>query len=460
MSYAGCLRWEAPACHLKWNAPELSKVAFEGTLYSSTGFDAEQFAKLYEEQGPAALTTLDGPFALALWDRHRKQLLLAHDPKGKRPVYYQWTEQGIAFGFSLESLRQFLQEPLEIEPLSVAKYLVYGHVPAPRTLLRGVAKLPAGHYGLWRDGRFVLRRYFDLVRKEENETPLDAWEQLQNAVRKRLSPETPAGVLLWGGADSGLLAAAMTEETQAAVLQTFSIGFESAFPHESLRARQTANFFGTDHHERIVKKNEIRPALEQLARQKEEPIGDAALLSHRLLAEWARSRVSVVLSAHPVFGMPLGFSPPEISTLMRRHWEPEALYQEMRIETPEKLFLSGMPLPILHQSSRSFDLEVRLPFADCPVPPLLKTARKKKLPSAILKRTCEPESLPDPLWLKKEMKEWMFETLHPMRLKKEGLFDPLVVQQMLREQDAGAADHRKKLWSLLTLEWWREQWRV
>lgn len=184
------------------------------------------------------------------------------------------------------------------------------------------------------------------------------------------------------------------------------------------------------------------------------------------------------------------FNALELARLLQQPIAPEELYSEAgRYFPPErnpqgngelylyqKLYLQDDILTKVDRASMACSLEVRAPFLDkevveflsplpyswklrgCTTKALLKGAMKKKLPSKIRNRSKQGFALPTAQWIKKDLKEKVFATLHPAKIKREGWFDPLYVQQLLQEHQQGKADHHKKLWTLLAFEWWLERW--
>ena len=125
-----------------------------------TQSDTEVLVHLYEDEGPEFLTHLNGMFALAIWDARRQQLLLARDRLGKKPLVYRYESGRLMFASELKALLQVPGVPREIDPQALDEYLTYQYVPHPRTIFRGIAKLPPGHYALWRDGRLDVQPFW------------------------------------------------------------------------------------------------------------------------------------------------------------------------------------------------------------------------------------------------------------------------------------------------------------
>ena len=163
-----------------------------------TQSDTEVLVHLYEDEGPKLLTHLNGMFALAIWDAKRQQLLLGRDRLGKKPLVYRHEPGRLLFGSELKALLQVPDMPREIDPLALDEYLTYQYVPHPRTIFRGIAKLPPGHFALWRDDRLEVLPYWQPDFKAEDDCPAADYARqlrglLTSSVEMRLQSEVPLG---------------------------------------------------------------------------------------------------------------------------------------------------------------------------------------------------------------------------------------------------------------------------
>jgi asparagine synthase (glutamine-hydrolysing) len=265
--------------------------------------DTEVVAHLYEERGEDAIAALDGMFALAIWDARKRRLVLARDHFGKKPLYYWHDAQRLVFGSEIKALLA-AGVPVEMAEENLGEYLAFGYVPTPRTLFRGIRKLPpasllvadaggvAAPHAYW-DLRFPpageaarvgLREAADRVR-----------DLLFAAVRKRLVADVPLGLLLSGGVDSAAVAAIMARLVPGSV-RTFTVGFEGdAFFDERPHAERVARHLDTEHHASIVRP-QAASLLETLVDHHDEPFGDSSALPTYLVAREARARVTVALN--------------------------------------------------------------------------------------------------------------------------------------------------------------------
>src|SRR3990172_5478437 len=174
--------------------------------------DTEVLIHLYEERGIDCLSALNGMFGLALWDAAEQRLLLARDPFGIKPLYYMPLEDGrLAFASEIKSfLAGGLLKP-EVDAEALHQFLNFLWVPSPKTLFKGVFKLMAGHYLVWRQGHFNIRRYWEgippatPIRRSEPELIEDLRGLLSAAVRRHLVSDVPLGVFLSGGLGSSAL---------------------------------------------------------------------------------------------------------------------------------------------------------------------------------------------------------------------------------------------------------------
>jgi asparagine synthase (glutamine-hydrolysing) len=266
----------------------------------ATDGDTEAIAHLYEEEGPDCVRSLHGMFALAVWDTRRRQLLLARDRLGKKPLFYAHRGDTLSFASELGSLIQDREIPREIDREALDRYLTYAYVPAPHSIYRAVRKLPPASTLIWRDGTVSQERYWrlDYSRKRTVGDVAELHEEIRAAiraaVRRRLVADVPLGALLSGGIDSSAVVAAMAEQSSEPI-KTFSIGFEHEDYNELPHAREIARRFGTDHHEFVVRADAVE-ILPRMVRHYGEPFADSSAIPSFYLAELTRRQVTVALN--------------------------------------------------------------------------------------------------------------------------------------------------------------------
>jgi asparagine synthase (glutamine-hydrolysing) len=290
-------------------------VVFNGEIYNhhelrsrlelgghgfATHSDTETIVHLYEDRGPAFVDPLRGMFGIALWDSKRRQLTLARDRVGIKPLYYWATPEGLAFASELRSFLALDNFPRRIDPNAIARYLSLGYIPDPLCVFQGVRKLPPGHILEWSAERGVrTEQYWSPVRPENTHldarTATDELKRLLLAeVGSHLESEVPLGAFLSGGVDSSSVVALMTRLMNRRV-QTFSIGFEDRRYNEAPDAALVARELGTDHTELILKPDADR-LIEDVIRACDEPFADSSALPTFLVSQLARRHVTVALS--------------------------------------------------------------------------------------------------------------------------------------------------------------------
>jgi asparagine synthase (glutamine-hydrolysing) len=261
--------------------------------------DTEVILHLYEDHGTDCLRFLRGMFAFALWDGPRRQLFLARDRLGKKPLSYQQDAQGLRFASEVKAILQDSEVAARPDPVGISHYLTYGYVPGSGSAFLGVRKLPAGHYLTWRDGRTEVVRYWRLRRDQKQERPEEEWCQeilarLEEAVRLRMISDVPLGAFLSGGIDSSAVVALMSR-AGAGPVKTFSIGFEEPEYDELKYARLVAERFGTEHHELVVRPD-AAAILPKLAWHYDEPFADSSAVPTYYVAQMTRQYVTVALN--------------------------------------------------------------------------------------------------------------------------------------------------------------------
>jgi asparagine synthase (glutamine-hydrolysing) len=268
----------------------------------ATDCDTEVLVHAYEEWGDAFAERLRGMFAIALWDKRRRRLLLVRDRFGIKPLFYRHAEGGLSFASELKAMLEQPGFSREIDPQAVAAYLAFNSIPAPLTIFKEARKLLPGYLLTWERGEVALRRYArpgavpaDEARSgSAQELAAELREVLDDSVRAHLVADVPVGVLLSGGVDSGGLAALASKHVEEP-LRTFSIGFEEEGFNELSRARLVAERYGTDHHELVLRPDAVE-LLPKLVEAFDEPFGDSSALPTYLVSELAVSEVKVALS--------------------------------------------------------------------------------------------------------------------------------------------------------------------
>ena len=269
-----------------------------------THSDTEVIVHAWEEWGSACVERFRGMFAFAIWDRNRRTLFLARDRLGIKPLHYAWLADGsLIFASELKALLLHPALGRDIEPEAVEDYFAFGYVPEPRTILKGVRKLAAGHHlTIRRDApRPEPVQYWDVPFAEApirdaKQTGAELIERLQEAVRIRLIAEVPLGAFLSGGVDSSAVVAMMARVMgDSGPVNTCSISFGDPAFNESRYAEQVAQRYGTVHRTEQLDVEQFG-LLDRLAGLYDEPYADSSALPTYLVCELARRQVTVALS--------------------------------------------------------------------------------------------------------------------------------------------------------------------
>jgi asparagine synthase (glutamine-hydrolysing) len=259
--------------------------------WNSTG-DTEVVLRLLATEGSACLNRLVGMFAFASWDSSSKTLLLARDRLGIKPLYYRLLPDGIAFASELKAL-MLLGTP-QVDESAVRDFFFHGYIPAPKSVYRGIHKLPAAHILKWRAGKVEIERYWNpstaIVARSAEDTVGELDALLREIVPQHTVSDVPVGVFLSGGIDSAVTAYYLDAP------RTYTLGFEAGSRSEAEAARQVAAHLDTEHLEMTAPQADFAGALDKIPKMFDEPFGDSAAWSNYLVAQFARREVTVALS--------------------------------------------------------------------------------------------------------------------------------------------------------------------
>ncbi|MEH0843450.1 N-acetylglutaminylglutamine amidotransferase [Micromonospora sp. CPCC 205711] len=324
-----------------YNYRELrEELQAKGHRFFSTG-DSEVVIKAYAEWGLDFVDHLIGMFAVAISERDTGRLVLARDRLGIKPLYLAETPGVVRFASTLPALLAGGGVDTSIDPVALAHYLSFHSiVPPPRTILRGVTKLPPATVRVYEpDGRSHERVYWDpsFTRAAERaDWSEQDWqdallESLTTAVRRRMVADVPVGVLLSGGLDSSLVVALLAGEGQTG-LSTFSIGFDAVGGREGdefVYSDLVAKTFGTDHHQLRVAAQDLVPPLEAAVAAMSEPMVSHDCVAFYLLSQEVSKHVKVVQSGQGADEILGGY-----------HWYPPlaGIDREQALETYAKAF--------------------------------------------------------------------------------------------------------------------------
>jgi len=288
-----------------YNYPQLRKqLQAEGVQFFSSG-DTEVILKAYEAWGEQCVEKLIGMFAFAIWDARIEKLFIARDRLGIKPFYYSYTGDAFYFASNTQALLSTgkIDTSIDIEALQ-HQFTLHAVVPAPRTILKGIRKLPPGHF-MWvgKKGVSDAKAYWQLSARRTQQRSEQEWieqiqQALQLAVDRRLEiADVPVGVLLSGGLDSSLLVGLLAQ--RHGTVKTYSVGFEDQPEergHEFEYSDAVVERFSTHHQRFHIENNQVLQRLPEAIRCMPEPMVAQDAVAFYLLAEQVSKDIKVVQS--------------------------------------------------------------------------------------------------------------------------------------------------------------------
>ena len=286
-----------------YNFREIRQSLREQGVHFQTGSDTEVLVHLYERDGPAFVSQLQGMFGFAIWDGPRRRLVLGRDRIGIKPLYYTEHEGRLLFASEIKSLLEVPGVRRNIDPSALESYLSLGYTGNTDSLFEGIRKLPPASLLICENGNYRIETYWSLSGEADHSLSADAWAErlratIEAAVVSEMVSDVPLGAFLSGGLDSSAIVAFMSRHSEHPV-KTYSIGFKgdsaSDVYNELPYARQIAQQFKTEHREILVRP-QVAALLPKLAWHLDEPVADSALATTYLVSEFARRDVTVILS--------------------------------------------------------------------------------------------------------------------------------------------------------------------
>lgn len=279
-----------------YNYLQLKKLLEEKGHQFKGQSDNEVILHGFQEWGFGLFRRLLGIFAFAIWDGQRKQLILARDHLGVKPLYYSCLNGKIVFASEAKAIFAWKEIRKEVDPEALDLYFSLRYIPGEKTIFAQIKKLSPGSFGVFKNGKFSIRRFWRLDFRKERVSFSKAAKQIRNlleeSVSSQLMSQVPLGTYLSGGLDSSVVTAMAKKKKKQ--ICTFSLGFHAPID-ESQRAQKLAKVLKTRHRQFYVKKEDLLK-LPEIVRFLDEPIGDLIILPIYLLAKEARKRVKVVLT--------------------------------------------------------------------------------------------------------------------------------------------------------------------
>ena len=284
-----------------YNYQDLRRELSEGNQWKGNS-DTEVLLAAYVKWGTDCLRHLNGMFAFAIYDERERQLFLARDRAGEKPLFYRIENGQLCFASELKALMAVPDSLRKIDPHALDCYLAFGYVPGGMCILEGYRKLQPAHaltFNLERGTHRIWQWWTPPVfvedeKEMEEEKLVEQLETLlEDAVKKQFAADVPVGILLSGGVDSSLVTAMAVRKAKK--VKTFTIGFPGAGRLDETRhARLIASYFGTEHTE-LMAEQATADLIPLLAKQFDEPIADSSIIPTYLVSRLVRQHCTVAL---------------------------------------------------------------------------------------------------------------------------------------------------------------------
>lgn len=292
------------------------QIVFNGEIYNfielrselesaghtfTTRSDTEVIVHAYEQWGKRCVERFNGMFAFALWDSNKREVFLARDHLGVKPLYYVESGGRILFASEIKALLQAQECPRAVDVESLADLFTFRYVPSPKTLFKGIRKLPTGHGMTLSVKGIEVERFWcwtPQLRDRWSEAALieEYCTLLEDAVRLQLRSDVPLGLFLSSGVDSGALLAIMSQYSSGPV-KAFTIGFEGGEKTNEVEdAKSLARMFGADHHFMEIKPEDYLKYYERYLWDLEEPVGNETAPAFYFVSKLASEKVKVALA--------------------------------------------------------------------------------------------------------------------------------------------------------------------
>jgi len=303
------------------------KLTRLGHQFSSDHSDTEVLLLGYRAYGNELPKHLRGMFAFAIWDESKRELFMARDRTGKKPLYYARRASEFTFASLPATIAAAHDEPLTPDPEALLTFLQFGY-PFGQSMLKGIDEVKPGHWmTVLPDGTTKTEPYWQPPPISRTSTAIgavDSVEQVLNeAVAMRLEADVPLGCFLSGGIDSSVIAALAQRSLKAQgakPLRTFSISHSDAVYDESEQARAIAQYIGSDHTELQANPSDMFADLEHLMQTIGEPTADSGILPSYWLCKTARPHIKAALTGDggdELFG---GYDRYRALALLAKHW--------------------------------------------------------------------------------------------------------------------------------------------
>lgn len=278
-----------------YNFKEIRKVLERKGYVFFSNTDTEVILYAYEEYGAKCLELFNGMFAFAIWDTENKELFLARDRIGIKPLYYLISDKNLIFSSEIKGIIQYkFKKEIDLESLN--SYLTFKFIPFNRTMVKRIRKLLPGYYAIFKDGKISIKKYWNIEWKLENlsfEYFLKRInELLLSSVNYRLISDVPLGAYLSGGLDSSLIVAINSKLRKNAV-NTFTVGYGEV-TDELKYANKVSDYLSTNHHELILDYKNITRNIPTIIWHMDDPNSDITMVPIYFLSKFSKEKITVI----------------------------------------------------------------------------------------------------------------------------------------------------------------------
>ncbi len=285
----------SPAGHQPMKSNDgLIEIIFNGEIYNfrevkkmipdynfKSGSDTEVIIAAYQKWGKQCVNYFNGMFAFAVWDKQKKELFIARDRMGIKPVYYYKKDNVFLFGSEIRALLESGLVPRKLNRSAIHEFFVYQTVHAPQTLIKDVMMLMPGHYAIVKNNNVTIEEYWNVARNADYSSEGKSYKEVckkveqlfVEAVERRLVSDVPFGAFLSGGIDSSAVVGIMSR-IHSQPVKTFNIAFDESEFSEARFASMVADKFKTDHHEFLLKPEDFLEQLPEAMNALDHPSGD------------------------------------------------------------------------------------------------------------------------------------------------------------------------------------------
>lgn len=299
-----------------WDADQEIVIVFNGEIYNfkelradlekkytfQSASDTEVILYAYKEYGRECVKKLNGIFGFAIWDTRTQELFLVRDRMGVNPLYYTVTDQGLIFSSEIKAILEHkVKREVDLQAFNLYFSLLY--TPEPLTMFKGIWKLPAASYLVWKKGKYTVTKYWEVTdfsnQSNQRKTTEEIKKLFDDSIEHQLIADRAVGIFLSGGIDSTAVLGAVVKKHPGKI-KTFSVGFKDSldpakFNADFSLAEQTAKFYNTDHHKLMIGAADIRDNLPNIVWHLDEPNSNPTAGAMFLLAQMAKKDVAVVL---------------------------------------------------------------------------------------------------------------------------------------------------------------------